>query len=208
MGFTQYRRSQIAELRMYEPGEDMTNISVSAPDTEAGSPKLGDMIARNPKNHNDKWLVAAQYFRDNFEPLISEPLHGHKETSSRVSSIAANILNMGEQATTIPNHDLFNALLRDAKSLAGSCMSRDETPGQEPIDFLGRLKHEREQLNSRLEKLTNFLATGYPRKASPIQMELLEAQRIHMSEYLAVLDARLADMGIIERSAPVGSDGA
>jgi len=25
------------------------------------------MIARNPKNHNDKWLVAKQYFEDNFE---------------------------------------------------------------------------------------------------------------------------------------------
>ena len=30
---------------------------------------VGDMIARNPKNHADKWLVAAQYFSDNFEPL-------------------------------------------------------------------------------------------------------------------------------------------
>jgi len=24
------------------------------------------MIARNPKNHADQWLVAAQYFKDNF----------------------------------------------------------------------------------------------------------------------------------------------
>jgi hypothetical protein len=29
---------------------------------------LGDMIARNPKNHSDQWLVAKQYFEDNFEP--------------------------------------------------------------------------------------------------------------------------------------------
>ena len=35
----------------------------------AGSPKEGDMIARNPKNHADQWLVAAQYFADNFEPV-------------------------------------------------------------------------------------------------------------------------------------------
>lgn len=66
--FNQYRRSQIAELRLYEPGEPMDGISISAPDKEAGSPKAGDMIARNPKNHADKWLVAAQYFADNFEP--------------------------------------------------------------------------------------------------------------------------------------------
>ena len=32
--------------------------------------KPGDMIARNPKNHDDQWLVAAAYFADNFEPLV------------------------------------------------------------------------------------------------------------------------------------------
>lgn len=67
--FTRYRRKQIAELRPYEPGEDMSGVSISQPDREAGSPRLGDMIARNPKNHADKWLVAAQYFADNFEPF-------------------------------------------------------------------------------------------------------------------------------------------
>lgn len=66
--FTQYRRKQIAELRPYQPGDDMSGISISQPDKDAGSPKLGDMIARNPKNHEDQWLVAAQYFADNFEP--------------------------------------------------------------------------------------------------------------------------------------------
>jgi hypothetical protein len=67
--FRQYRRKQIAELRPYETGEDMSGVSISAADKEAGSPKPGDMIARNPKNPADKWLVAAQYFADNFEPL-------------------------------------------------------------------------------------------------------------------------------------------
>lgn len=67
--FTKYRRKQIAELRPYEPGEDMSGISISAPDKEAGSPKAGDMIARNPNNHADQWLVAKKYFEDNFEPL-------------------------------------------------------------------------------------------------------------------------------------------
>jgi hypothetical protein len=67
--FKQYRRKQIAELRPWVHGEDLIDISVSAEDTKAGSPKAGDMIARNPKNHDDQWLVAAQYFADNFEPL-------------------------------------------------------------------------------------------------------------------------------------------
>lgn len=67
--FTKYRRKQTAELRPYQSGEALDGVSISAPDKEAGSPKPGDMIARNPKNHCDQWLVAAQYFADNFEPL-------------------------------------------------------------------------------------------------------------------------------------------
>ena len=67
--FTQYRRTQIAEMTPWVPDLDMYGVSISDPDKEAGSPKAGDMIARNPKNHDDMWLVAAQYFADNFEPL-------------------------------------------------------------------------------------------------------------------------------------------
>ncbi|MEN6547581.1 MAG: hypothetical protein ABFE07_16225 [Armatimonadia bacterium] len=67
--FKQYRRKQIAELRPWSPGDDMTCVSVSTEDAKGGSPKGGDMIARNPKNHADQWLVAAQYFADNFEPV-------------------------------------------------------------------------------------------------------------------------------------------
>lgn len=67
--FIKYRRTQVAEMRPYEDGEDIASVSISAPDRKAGSPKKGDMIARNPKNHDDQWLVAAAYFADNFEPL-------------------------------------------------------------------------------------------------------------------------------------------
>lgn len=67
--FAQYRRKQIAELRPWSPGEDLIDVSISVEDLKAGSPKAGDMIARNPKNHADQWLVAAQYFADNFEPV-------------------------------------------------------------------------------------------------------------------------------------------
>jgi hypothetical protein len=66
--FKKYRRRQVAELRPYVAGEDLTGVSISEADRKAGSPKAGDMIARNPKNHADQWLVAAQYFVDNFEP--------------------------------------------------------------------------------------------------------------------------------------------
>ncbi len=68
MEFKQYRRSAVAEMADWSPEIDMARVSVSAPDKEAGSPKPGDKIARNPKNHDDQWLVAAAYFADNFEP--------------------------------------------------------------------------------------------------------------------------------------------
>ncbi|MEO6588816.1 MAG: hypothetical protein ABIP06_05760 [Pyrinomonadaceae bacterium] len=68
--FKQYRRKQIVELRPFTEGEILSErVSISAPDKEAGSPKSGDMIARNPKNHDDQWLVAEAYFADNFEPV-------------------------------------------------------------------------------------------------------------------------------------------
>ena len=67
--FKQYRRKQIAELADWLPGFDMTGVSISLADLQAGSPKPGDKIARNPANHDDRWLVAAKYFSDNFEPL-------------------------------------------------------------------------------------------------------------------------------------------
>jgi hypothetical protein len=63
--FKQYRRSNIAEMRPYVPGESMDGISVSAAD----SPGEGGMIARNPKDHADQWYVAKQYFAENFEAV-------------------------------------------------------------------------------------------------------------------------------------------
>jgi len=81
MEFKKYRRTQIAEMRPVTKEEielgrlivtktrSRKAISVSEPDLQNGSPKSGDMIARNPKNHDDQWLVAEKYFKDNFEPL-------------------------------------------------------------------------------------------------------------------------------------------
>ena len=79
--FKQYRRTQIAEMRPVTEEEkelgrliitkthNRKSISVSEVDLQNGSPKSGDMIARNPKNHEDQWLVAKEYFNDNFEIL-------------------------------------------------------------------------------------------------------------------------------------------
>jgi len=66
--FRQYRRKHIAELRPWQPGDDMTGISIGQVDRSHGSPKQGDYIARNPKKHEDQWLVTAEYFAEHFEP--------------------------------------------------------------------------------------------------------------------------------------------
>lgn len=63
--FKQYRRTQIAEMRPVTQHEAENQDAI----LDNGSPKIGDMIARNPKNHKDQWLVAQQYFNDNFEPM-------------------------------------------------------------------------------------------------------------------------------------------
>ena len=81
MEFKKYRRTQLAEMRpvtendifiykvndLMTDGDEGVKISISNEDYINDSPKIGDMIARNPKNHNDQWLVAEQYFKDNFE---------------------------------------------------------------------------------------------------------------------------------------------
>lgn len=67
--FELYRRTQMASLRPYVEGEVLdARVAVSVPDREAGSPKVGDMIARNLSNFDDQWLVARDYFVANFEP--------------------------------------------------------------------------------------------------------------------------------------------
>ena len=67
--YKRYRRVQIAELADWDPSFDMTGVSISDADVQAGSPKLGDKIARNPQYHADRWLIAADYFVANFEEL-------------------------------------------------------------------------------------------------------------------------------------------
>ena len=68
--FKQYRRKNISEMRPYEEGETLDKkVSISEADVKARSPKLGDMIARNPKDHDDQWLVSKKYFEENFEAM-------------------------------------------------------------------------------------------------------------------------------------------
>ncbi len=66
MSWGKYVRTGVSEMRPYVAGEPMQDISVSAeddPQTDMG------MIARNPKNHADKWYVARAYFEENLAPV-------------------------------------------------------------------------------------------------------------------------------------------
>lgn len=90
MEFKQYRRKNISEMRevtqndidRYKactgnekiPAFMEWNISISAADLANGSPKIGDFIARNPKNHSDQWLVAKDYASENLEEIKSHEL--------------------------------------------------------------------------------------------------------------------------------------
>lgn len=65
--FKLYQRKGLSEMTPYFEGMNIEGVSISEADSKAGSPKLGDMIARNPKDHTDKWLVSKQYFDDNLE---------------------------------------------------------------------------------------------------------------------------------------------
>lgn len=74
--FKKYSRLGEAEARPLttaeESGDIDSSISISKEDMEAGSPKAGDMVARNPDNHNDQWLIASTYFSKNFGPVVKD----------------------------------------------------------------------------------------------------------------------------------------
>lgn len=62
---TEFQENGVLQVEL--PDTTKITVSIGEPDLLNGSPKLGDMIARNPKNYFDQWLVAKQYFEDNFD---------------------------------------------------------------------------------------------------------------------------------------------
>lgn len=59
-----FRKQQLATMRPYMPGEDLTGIVVNKEDI----PELGGMIARNSDNHADQWYIGKAFFEKNYEP--------------------------------------------------------------------------------------------------------------------------------------------
>jgi len=66
MHIKNYMKKAVQPMMPYEEGIDMDGVSVSDADKENGSPKAGDMIAFNPNDAGDRWLVAEKFFIDNY----------------------------------------------------------------------------------------------------------------------------------------------
>ena len=74
--FKTFRRKGFIELREVTQEEikagsdyliEKVGVSVSQEDIAAGSPREGDMVAVNPENGKDLWLVSKDYFEKNYE---------------------------------------------------------------------------------------------------------------------------------------------
>lgn len=96
--FTEYRRLGSAWARpvtAYDcTGEgierlESIGVSISPADLDAGSPRIGDMICMNPSNYADQWLVAHDYFQENFEHIASgsDVLHTGSQIGVRRGSL-------------------------------------------------------------------------------------------------------------------------
>ena len=68
-----YKKIVLAEMRPYEEGE-VLKMHIPEIAFKDGSPKIGDMIARNPKNHNSQWLVEKQYYIENFKEIENDSI--------------------------------------------------------------------------------------------------------------------------------------
>lgn len=62
-----YIKKALQKMIPWEPDMPMDLVSISDADKANGSPKKGDMIAFNPDDSTDMWLVAEQYVKDNYQ---------------------------------------------------------------------------------------------------------------------------------------------
>jgi hypothetical protein len=58
-GWSRYHKAIVVEMRPYTTGEDLAGVQVAPAYQEAGSPKSGDMLARDPQAPDKLWLIAA-----------------------------------------------------------------------------------------------------------------------------------------------------
>lgn len=110
MEFKQYRKTGVAVMRPYVAEEDLTGISVSSGDV----PKSGGMVARNPHNHEDQWYVSAEFFEENYEPVVS--LDGACQTKKGIKTLNNSDINGARKQVAdlkvVGNGDMFQLLCK------------------------------------------------------------------------------------------------
>lgn len=68
--FKKYIRTGVILCTPWSPDFDMSRVSISLADKEKGSPKVGDMISKNPVDDGDLWLIEKDYFIENFKEVL------------------------------------------------------------------------------------------------------------------------------------------
>lgn len=61
-----YMKKQLQPMMPWNKDMSMESVSISDADKGDGSPRDGDMIASNPNDQSDMWLVAEKFFNENY----------------------------------------------------------------------------------------------------------------------------------------------
>lgn len=67
-----YRKIALTEMIPWSVIYPMNRVQVSPEDRDQGSPQTGDMIARQPDNHEDQWLIRAEVFKATYVEVEDE----------------------------------------------------------------------------------------------------------------------------------------
>lgn len=81
---TLYVKNTPTEMRPWQEGDNLDKVSISDADRSSGSPKPGDMIAWDPKNTSDQWLVSKEYFEAYYVELPLETQAHAQDRSEEV----------------------------------------------------------------------------------------------------------------------------
>jgi len=60
-----YRKGTITEMMPWTPDVSMDAVTVGV-EFRANHPRKGDMVARDPNNPSDMWLVVEEFFDNNY----------------------------------------------------------------------------------------------------------------------------------------------
>lgn len=125
----------------------------------------------------------------------------NRETSDEISSLAANVLKLQpSDSRNAAEKKMYNDLLRDAKRLAGSALSQDQTPGKRKVGKLPALAAPyqghpsirlREITDNMRAKIVDYSDSEDSRPMTEATGFLLEA----FEQYAHQIDAVRAEIG-------------